>query len=80
MLKEGCRNITVAHIAVLGIFYGRIAWRFHRYTILTITLLAFGLGLWILGFATSLVMVGLAVILVGIGDGLLMPPGKDRRF
>jgi len=59
--------------AVLGIFYGRIAWRFHRYTILTVTLLAFGTGLCILGFATSLVMVGLAVILVGIGEGLLMP-------
>jgi len=59
--------------AVLGIFYGRIAWRFHRYTILTVTLLAFGLGLCILGFATSLVMVGCAVILVGIGEGLLMP-------
>lgn len=59
--------------AILGIFYGRIAWRFHRYTILTVTLLTFGLGLCILGFATSLVMVGLAVILVGIGEGLLMP-------
>ncbi|MDD1687029.1 MFS transporter [Methanoregula sp.] len=59
--------------AILGIFYGRIAWRFHRYTILTVTLLAFGLGLCILGFATSLVMVGLAVILVGVGEGLLMP-------
>ncbi|MDD1693212.1 MAG: MFS transporter [Methanoregula sp.] len=59
--------------AVLGIFYGRIAWRFHRYAILTVTLLAFGTGLCILGFATSLVMVGIAVILVGIGEGLLMP-------
>jgi len=59
--------------AVLGIFYGRIAWRFHRYTILTTTLLAFGLGLCILGFATSLLMVGVAVILVGVGEGLLMP-------
>ncbi|MDO9326130.1 MAG: MFS transporter [Methanoregula sp.] len=59
--------------AVLGIFYGRIAWRFHRYTILLVTLLAFGLGLCILGFATSLLMVGLAVILVGVGEGLLMP-------
>lgn len=59
--------------AIMGIFYGRIAWNFHRYTILFVTLLAFGLGLCILGFATSLVMVGLAVILVGIGEGLLMP-------
>jgi MFS family permease len=59
--------------AVMGIFYGRIAWRFHRYTILFVTFLAFGLGLCILGFATSLVMVGLAVILVGIGEGILMP-------
>jgi len=59
--------------AVLGIFYGRIAWRFHRYTILTITLLSFGIGLCALGVATSLVMVGLGVILVGVGEGLLMP-------
>jgi MFS family permease len=59
--------------AVLGIFYGRIAWRFHRYTILTVTLLSFGLGLCILGFATSLIMVGVAVVLIGIGEGLLMP-------
>jgi MFS family permease len=59
--------------AIIGIFYGRIAWRFHRYTILTVTLLAFGIGLCSLGFATSLVMVALGVILVGIGEGLLMP-------
>ncbi len=59
--------------AILGIFYGRIAERFHRYTILTVTLLAFGLGLCILGFATSLLLVGVAVVLVGIGEGLLMP-------
>jgi MFS family permease len=59
--------------ALLGIFYGRIAWRFHRYTILTITLLSFGLGLCCLGFATSLVIVAFAVILIGIGEGLLMP-------
>ena len=59
--------------AILGIFYGRIAWRFHRYTILTVTLLAFGLGLCCLGFARSLVMVGVAVVLIGIGEGLLMP-------
>ncbi len=59
--------------AVLGIFYGRIAWRFHRYTILTVTLLAFGIGMCLLGIATSLVTVGVAVILVGVGEGLLMP-------
>jgi len=59
--------------AVLGIFYRRIAWRFHRYTILTVTLLAFGTGLCLLGIATSLVTVGVAVILVGVGEGLLMP-------
>jgi MFS family permease len=59
--------------ALLGIFYGRIAVRFHRYTILTITLLSFGLGLCCLGFATSLVTVAFAVILIGIGEGLLMP-------
>jgi MFS family permease len=59
--------------ALLGIFYGRIAWRFHKYTILTITLLCFGTGLCCLGFATSLVTVAFAVILIGIGEGLLMP-------
>lgn len=59
--------------ALLGIFYGRIAWRFNRNTILTVTLLAFGTGLCCLGFATSLVMVGFAVICIGIGEGLLMP-------
>lgn len=59
--------------AILGIFYGRIAWRFHRYTILTVTLLAFGCGLCLLGVATSLITVGFGVILVGVGEGLLMP-------
>lgn len=59
--------------AILGIFYGRIAWRFHRYTILAISLLGFGIGLCSLGFATSLVTVGFGVICVGIGEGLLMP-------
>ena len=59
--------------ALLGIFYGRIAWRFHRYTILTISLICFGIGLCSLGFATSLVTVGFAVIFIGIGEGILMP-------
>jgi len=59
--------------AILGIFYGRIAWRFHRYTILTMTLFSFGIGLCALGFATSLVTVAFGVIMVGIGEGLLMP-------
>ncbi len=59
--------------ALLGIFYGRIAWRFHRYTILTISLLGFGTGLCCLGFATSLVTVAFAVIMIGVGEGLLMP-------
>ncbi|MCK9581350.1 MAG: MFS transporter [Methanoregula sp.] len=59
--------------ALMGVLYGRIAWRYHRYTILTITLLSFGIGLCSLGLATSLVMVGLGVIFVGIGEGLLMP-------
>jgi len=58
---------------LMGLFYGRIAWRFHRYTILTVTFLCFGVGLCSLRFATSLVMVGFGVILIGVGEGILMP-------
>lgn len=59
--------------ALVGLFYGRIAWRFHRYTILLLSLVCFGIGLCSLGFATSLATVTFGVILVGIGEGILMP-------
>jgi MFS family permease len=57
----------------MGLFYGRIAWRFHRYTLLAITFLFFGIGYCSLGFATSLVIVAFAVIFIGLGNGILMP-------
>ncbi|HWQ64715.1 MAG TPA: MFS transporter [Methanospirillum sp.] len=59
--------------SLLGVLYGRIAWRFHRYTILTFTFIFFGIGLCSLGFATSLVTVAIGVICIGIGEGILMP-------
>jgi len=59
--------------ALVGLFYGRIARRFHRYTILALSLTCFGIGLCGLGFATSLTTAGFAVIFVGIGEGILMP-------
>lgn len=59
--------------SLIGIFYGRIACRLSRYTILTIAFICFGIGLCGLGFATSLLTVGLAVIFVGVGEGILMP-------
>lgn len=59
--------------SLIGLFYGRIAWRFNRYTILTLTFIFFGIGLCSLGIAASLVTVGLGVICIGIGEGILMP-------
>jgi len=59
--------------SLVGLFYGRVAWRFHRYTILIASFLFFGIGLCSLGFATSLVTVTFAVICIGIGEGILMP-------
>ncbi len=59
--------------SLVGLFYGRVAWRFHRYTILIASFLFFGIGLCSLGFATSLVTVAFAVICIGIGEGILMP-------
>lgn len=59
--------------SLVGLFYGRIAWRFHRYTLLTLSFAFFGLGLCSLGFAASLVTVGLSVVLIGLGEGILMP-------
>jgi len=59
--------------SIIGIFYGRLAWRFHRYTILALTFICFGIGYCCLGLATSLVAVAFAVICIGLGNGLLMP-------
>jgi len=59
--------------SLVGLFYGRVAWRFHRYTILIASFLFFGIGLCSLGFAMSLVTVAFAVICIGIGEGILMP-------
>ncbi|WP_268872611.1 MFS transporter [Methanofollis ethanolicus] len=57
----------------MGLFYGRLAWRFHRYTILALTFLLFGIGYCSLGLATSLAAVAFAVICIGFGNGILMP-------
>jgi len=59
--------------SLMGLLYGRIAWRFHRYTILTLTFVFFGIGYCSLGLATSLLIVALAVICIGLGNGILMP-------
>lgn len=59
--------------SLIGVMYGRIAWRFHRSTILTFTFVFFGAGLCILGFASSLITVGIGVVCIGIGEGILMP-------
>ncbi|MDD4253433.1 MAG: MFS transporter, partial [Methanoculleus horonobensis] len=59
--------------SLVGLVYGRVAWRFHRYTLLTLCFACFGTGLCGLGFATSLPAVGVSVILVGLAQGILMP-------
>ncbi|WP_214020131.1 MFS transporter [Methanoculleus sp.] len=59
--------------SLVGLVYGRVAWRFHRYTLLTLAFVFFGIGLCGLGFATSLLTVGVSVILVGLAEGILMP-------
>ncbi|WP_319579182.1 MFS transporter [uncultured Methanospirillum sp.] len=59
--------------SLIGVMYGRIAWRFRRNTILTFTFVFFGAGLCILGFASSLITVGIGVVFIGIGEGILMP-------
>lgn len=58
---------------LIGLFYGRFAWRLHRYSLLMISMLCFAVGLCSLGLATSLVIVAFGVICVGIGEGMLMP-------
>ena len=59
--------------SLVGLVYGRVAWRLHRYTLLTLTFVFFGTGLCGLGFATSLLTVGVSVVLVGLAQGILMP-------
>ena len=59
--------------SLVGLIYGRITWRFNRYTILASTFLFFGIGYCCLGLASSLFLVTLAVIFIGIGNGILMP-------
>lgn len=59
--------------SLIGVFYGRIAWRLQRYTILALTFIFFGVGYCSLGVATSLAVVGFAVIFIGLGNGILMP-------
>jgi len=59
--------------SLTGLFYGRIAWRVHRYTILTITFVLFGTGYCFLGLAASLPLVVAAVIFIGVAEGILMP-------
>jgi MFS family permease len=59
--------------SLLGIFYGRLAWRFSRYIMLAFTFIFFGIGYCSLGFASSLIIVAFAVICIGLGNGILMP-------
>jgi len=66
-------GITGCAASFIGLFYGRLAWRFHRYTILVLTFIFFGIGYCSLGLASSLVIVTFAVICIGIGNGILMP-------
>jgi len=64
---SGCASTLV------GLAYGRVAWRFHRFTILTMTFVFFGIGFCSLGLAGSLATVTAGVICVGIAEGMLMP-------
>ena len=57
----------------MGLFYGRLAWRFQRYKMLAFTFILFGIGYCSLGLATLLVIVTFAVICIGLGNGILMP-------
>ncbi|MDD3622420.1 MAG: MFS transporter [Methanofollis sp.] len=59
--------------ALIGIWYGRNAWKFHRYTLITLCFIFFGIGMCGLGCVTSFAAVGIAVIFVGLGEGILMP-------
>jgi MFS family permease len=57
----------------IGLFYGRVVYRFHRYTVLALTFVFFGVGYCSLGCAASPAAIGLSVIFIGVGEGLLMP-------
>lgn len=59
--------------SLVGIVYGRLAWRVNRYTILALTFVFFGVGYCSLGLATSLSVVVFAVICIGLGNDVLMP-------
>jgi MFS family permease len=59
--------------SVIGVFYGRIFYRLHRYAVLTLVFILFGIGYCSLGCAASPVAVGLSVVFIGFGEGLLMP-------
>lgn len=59
--------------SIIGLFYGRLAWRFTRYTILTSAYLFFAIGYCCLGLANSLIVVLIGVICVGLANGILMP-------
>ncbi|ACL17884.1 MFS transporter [Methanosphaerula palustris] len=59
--------------SIIGIFYGRLVWRFNQYTILAIIFICFGIGYCSLGLATSLPVVAFSVICIGLGNGILMP-------
>ena len=59
--------------SLMGLFYGRIAWKLNRNTILILTFVFFGIGYCTLGLASSLIAVGIAVICIGLAEGILMP-------
>lgn len=63
--------------SLVGLMYGRIAWRFNRCTILTLTFAFFGFGLCGLALGTSLVTMAISVICIGIGMGILIPTGLN---
>lgn len=59
--------------SAMGLMYGRIAWKVHRYIILICAFCLFGIGYWFLGMASSLLLVTCAVICIGLANGMLMP-------
>lgn len=59
--------------SVMGLIYGRIAWKYHRYTILICSFVLFGIGYCCLGIASSFLLVTCAVICIGLANGMLMP-------
>lgn len=59
--------------SAMGLMYGRIAWKVHRYIILICSFGLFGIGYCCLGIASSLLLVTCAVICIGLANGMLMP-------